>query len=83
MLREQLVDFQYKISQGNLSSLEMMKYQQQMQETQKAIFMQNQMRKERYIAAQASQTFKGRMHCFSMQVVMNKYFLLNPERKKI
>jgi len=24
---------------------------------------------------------KGRVHCFSMQVVMNKYFLLNPEKK--
>jgi len=23
---------------------------------------------------------KGRVHCFSMQVVMNKYFLLNPEK---
>jgi len=25
--------------------------------------------------------FKGRVHCFSMQVVMNKCFLLNPEKK--
>jgi len=24
---------------------------------------------------------KDRMHCFSMQVVKNKYFLLNPEKK--
>jgi len=24
--------------------------------------------------------FKGRAHCFSMQVVMNKRFLLNPEK---
>jgi len=23
---------------------------------------------------------KGRVHCFSMQVVVNKYFLLNPEK---
>jgi len=23
---------------------------------------------------------KDRVHCFSMQVVMNKYFLLNPEK---
>jgi len=26
-------------------------------------------------------TTKGRVHCFSMQVVMNKCFLLNPEKK--
>jgi len=26
-------------------------------------------------------TFKPRVHCFSMQVVMNKYFLLNSEKK--
>jgi len=25
-------------------------------------------------------TLKGRVHCFSMQVVINKYFLLNPEQ---
>jgi len=25
--------------------------------------------------------FKGRVHCISMQVVMNKYFLLNCEKK--
>jgi len=25
--------------------------------------------------------FKGRVYCFSMQVVMNKCFLLNPEKK--
>jgi len=25
--------------------------------------------------------FKDRVHCFSMQVVMNKCFLLNPEKK--
>jgi len=25
--------------------------------------------------------FKGRVHCFSMQVVINKCFLLNPEKK--
>jgi len=25
-------------------------------------------------------TFKGRVHCFSMQVVMNKCFLKNPEK---
>jgi len=25
--------------------------------------------------------FKGRVHCFSMQVVMNKCFLLNSEKK--
>jgi len=24
---------------------------------------------------------KGRVHCFSLQVVMNKRFLLNPEKK--
>jgi len=24
---------------------------------------------------------KGQVHCFSMQVVMNKCFLLNPEKK--
>jgi len=24
---------------------------------------------------------KGRVHCFSMQVVMNKCFLINPEKK--
>jgi len=24
---------------------------------------------------------KGRLHCFSMQVAMNKCFLLNPEKK--
>jgi len=24
--------------------------------------------------------FKGRVHCFSMQVVMNKCFILNPEK---
>jgi len=24
--------------------------------------------------------FKGRKHCFSIQVVMNKCFLLNPEK---
>jgi len=26
---------------------------------------------------------KGRVHCFSMQIVMNKCFLLNPEKKKL
>jgi len=26
-------------------------------------------------------SFKGRVHCFSMQFVMNKCFLLNPEKK--
>jgi len=25
--------------------------------------------------------FKGRVHCFSMQAVMNKCFLLNPEKE--
>jgi len=25
--------------------------------------------------------FKGRVQCFSMQVVMNKYFLLNSQKK--
>jgi len=25
--------------------------------------------------------FKARVHCFSMQVVVNKSFLLNPEKK--
>jgi len=25
--------------------------------------------------------FKGRVHCFSMQIVINKCFLLNPEKK--
>jgi len=25
--------------------------------------------------------FKGQVHCFSMQVVMKKCFLLNPEKK--
>jgi len=24
--------------------------------------------------------FKGRVQCFSVQIVMNKYFLLNPEK---
>jgi len=24
--------------------------------------------------------FKGRVHCFSVQVIMNKSFLLNPEK---
>jgi len=24
--------------------------------------------------------FKGRVHCFAMQVVMNKSFLLNPDK---
>jgi len=28
-------------------------------------------------------SLKGRMHCFSMQVVMNKSFLLNLEEKKL
>jgi len=27
------------------------------------------------------QSLQGRVHCFSMQVVMNKWFLLNPEKK--
>jgi len=27
-----------------------------------------------------SPDLKGRVHCFSMQVVMNKCFLLNPEK---
>jgi len=27
------------------------------------------------------QPLKGRVHCFSMRVVMNKYFLLNSEKK--
>jgi len=26
------------------------------------------------------QPLKGRVHCFSMRVVMNKYFLLNPKK---
>jgi len=26
---------------------------------------------------------KGRVHCFSMQVVINKYFLLNPEKNLV
>jgi len=26
-------------------------------------------------------SFKGRVHCFSMQVVVNEYFLLNLEKK--
>jgi len=26
-------------------------------------------------------TLKDRVHCFSMQVIMNKCFLLNPEKK--
>jgi len=26
-------------------------------------------------------SYKGRVHCFSMQVVMNKCFLLSPENK--
>jgi len=29
-----------------------------------------------------SKSSKGRVHCFSMQVVMNKCFLLNSEKKK-
>jgi len=28
-----------------------------------------------------SNRVKGRVYCFSMQVVMNKFFLLNPENK--
>jgi len=27
-------------------------------------------------------SIKGRVHCFSVQVVMNKCFLRNPEKKK-
>jgi len=27
-----------------------------------------------------TESLKGRVHCFSMQVVMNKCFLLNPEK---
>jgi len=27
--------------------------------------------------------FKGRVHCISMQVVMNKCFLLNPEKNNL
>jgi len=27
------------------------------------------------------QTLEGRVHCFSLQLVMNKCFLLNPEKK--
>jgi len=27
------------------------------------------------------QSLKGPVHCFSMQIVMNKCFLLNPENK--
>jgi len=27
-----------------------------------------------------AKVIKGRVHCFSMQVVMNKCFLLNPEK---
>jgi len=31
-------------------------------------------------ASQKKEAIKGRVHCFSMQVVMNKRFLLNPEK---
>jgi len=31
----------------------------------------------------ARKPFKGRVHCFSMQVVMNKCFLLNPEKRTL
>jgi len=29
------------------------------------------------------QSFKGRVQCFSMQVVINNYLLLNPEKKLV
>jgi len=31
--------------------------------------------------AQVRVSLKGRVHCFSMQVVINKSFVLNPEKK--
>jgi len=34
-----------------------------------------------FAIAQFVLRFKGRVHCFLMQVVINKYFLLNPEKK--
>jgi len=35
---------------------------------------------DRLEAYRSNVMFRGRMHCFSMQVVMNKCFLLNPEK---
>jgi len=35
---------------------------------------------EKMESVSSSQHLKGRMHCFSMQVIMNKCFLLNPEK---
>jgi len=34
----------------------------------------------KYFSVIAQVWIKGRVHCFSMQVVMNKCFLLNPEK---
>jgi len=36
---------------------------------------------ERILYNKQATCFKGPVHCFSMQVVMNKCFLLNPEKK--
>jgi len=33
------------------------------------------------ILYKSSIKLKGRVHCFSMQVIMNKCFLLNPEKQ--
>jgi len=38
-------------------------------------------KKAGYICERIPGKLKGRMHCFSMQVVMNKCFLLNREKK--
>jgi len=35
----------------------------------------------RYNVIELLYNVKGRVHCFSMQVVLNKCFLLNPEKK--
>jgi len=34
-----------------------------------------------YVQINKSINLKGRVHCFSMQVGINKCFLLNPEKK--
>jgi len=33
-----------------------------------------------YLLFSITGTIKGRVHCFAMQVAINKYFLLNPEK---
>jgi len=39
-----------------------------------------QMKIKRHMVNWLYALFKGRVHCFSTQVVMNKSFLLNPEK---